>query len=349
MVTFWWLSKYPAGILLFFLFHLIAIPIYSQQPSRHFLDIFERETQATRQESQFGNFRNIKHISYFPDTLPVWFFESPHASENKHYSIGISDPDMAPEEAFRQAWHRAKILSTFTNKARFEYYRDVFTSDQLQTGRHYMQRFDTFFRITADCFADSASFTLIDSHFTRYNESIVLVAYSSPGVKPETQLPSLNLSATASVLFIEARIGDAFEPQASYDLETEICSHTESLEVSHFSSIRKGNRSSTTSFWKDKEIDTPYFVYRYTNPTWEPLTRPFSSYRGLWASYLRHLLEFVALSFEQSNVSLRTVSESTEPGARDLIREIASLNARLMISGLDFKPNEIVFDLTIEE
>lgn len=327
---------------------LIAFPVLSQQPSRHFQDIFERETRNVRQDTQFGFFRNISQLSYFPDTLPLWFFTPPSSAGNVHYSIGISDPDMKPEEAFRQAWHRAMIMSMFLNRARIEYYRDVFSSDQVQTGRHYMQRFDTFFRIRSSCSADSTNFQLIDSHFTRFNESIVLLAYS-PGLFSEANPPSLSLSATASVLFIEARVGDAFEPQASYDLDAEVY-HTEgATQRSHFSSIRKGNRSATTSLWMEREVIFPHFVYRYTNPTWEPFSRPLSSYRGLWASYLQHMLEHITLSFEQSNITLRSVSEGAEPGARDLVREIASINARLSITAIDFKPDEVIFDLIIEE
>ncbi|MFW5706730.1 MAG: hypothetical protein ACOC12_02310, partial [Bacteroidota bacterium] len=127
-----------------------GISLVAQTPSKHFLEIFEKETnQIGSQESKYGNFKHTGKLSFFPDTLPVWFFQPPVPEHNQVYAIGISDPDLPAQEGFQQAYYRARVMAVLFNGARIEYFRDVFTSDQDQgAGDRYRQRFDTFFRLT---------------------------------------------------------------------------------------------------------------------------------------------------------------------------------------------------------
>ncbi|TVQ06589.1 MAG: hypothetical protein EA361_19390 [Bacteroidetes bacterium] len=328
---------------------VLSYSLEAQNPGQHFRDIFERETSQKRQESQYANFRNVKQLSFFPDTLPLWFFQPPQSDHEKVYAIGISDPDLPPEEAFQQAFYRAMVLAVLYNSPRIEYFRDVFTSARdEEPQRAYRQRFDTYLRITASEVADSSQFWLIDNHLTRYNESIVLIGYT-PKTERREETKISRISATASVLYIEAHIGDTYEPQASFDLASEIHTSGENPGKSEFNVTQKGTRKNTSSIHNGHKKTFPMFVYRYSNPSWEPFTRPLVSYHGLWGIFMPQLLEHITLTTEQTRLQIRALEEQSEPQIQNLIREVAAHDARISILGLEFNPNEILFETLLEE
>ena len=324
--------------------------VFSQTPSQHFLDIFERETRGQEQEIRFGDFRNVERISFFPDTLPSWFFQPPQSYESRIFAVGISDPDLPEEEAFFQAFYRAKMLAVLFNHTRIEYFRDIFTSTQDgQSRRAHRQRFDTFFRLSSAVNADSSRFEVVDHHFTRFNESMVLLAYDTgtgnlekPGNNPET------LSASATVLYIEAHMGDAYEPQASFDLVSELYIPMHTPLTAGFFCTRKGNKEAIRSVFNQEEIRYPTFVYRYTNPSWEPHSRPFVSYHGLWGAFIQQLLEYLTLATEQTTLRLKSLGEDTESASTEMAREVAALHARLIINHVELFPDRFGFDLEIK-
>ncbi len=318
----------------------------AQNPPRSFKETFNKETRNHRQHSQYGNFRNLANLSFFPDTLPDWFFQPPASGTNRVYAIGISDPDLCPEQAFLQAYYRARVMAVLFNTSRIEYFRDVFTATRHGIPqRSYRQRFDTYFRISANEVADSTQFHIIEQHLTRYNESLVLLAYSPSRASINE---TTSISAMASVLYIEAQVGDAFEPQASYDLITEIHQPAQHPQRAEFNSIRKGHREATYSLFLDKEITFPLFVYRYCNPSWEPYTKPMVSYNGLWSVFIQHMLKHLTLTTEQSNLRLRSMGQQSEPEATDLTREIAAQTARIHLISLDFSAEDIIFNMWLE-
>jgi hypothetical protein len=327
---------------------LIYGKAYTQRPapSDHFRDVFERETQRKPDSYAFGNFKNIGYLSFFPDTLPQWFFKPPKNDLQRIYAIGISDPDLTRDEAFEQAIYRAKILAVLYNTSRVEFFRDVFTSTaEGDRYRGYRQRFDTYFRISASQMADSAQFIVIDQHLTRYNESVVLLSYT-PAPINGTQFS--RITAMASMLYVEAQVGNAFEQQSSYDLISEIQHSGRDTEKATFNATRKGNREQTTSFFLENEIHFPLFVYRYSNPDWKSFTKPMVSHSGLWGIYIRQMLEHITLTTEQNNMRLRSINQQSEPQATDLAREISAKVMRINLIELDFNPTGINFEITID-
>jgi hypothetical protein len=336
-------------LIIFFIVLPGAAKLKGQSPSKQFLDIFEKETNpGVKQENQYGNFKNAGDLSFFPDTLPVWFFQPPVARYDHVYAIGISDPDLSAEEAFQQAFYRAKVMAILLNSPQIEYFRDVYTSNREQRARdRHRQRFDTFFRLTASELADSSQFHIVDQHLTRYNEAVVLLGYM-PGTNnnPGKEFP--RISATASVLYIEAHIGEVYEPQASYDIISEIHNYGLTPMKAEFNCTRKNNRQVTYSQFLGRDISFPLFVYRYSNPSWKPYTKPLVSYHGLWGMYVQQMLEHITLSTEQSNIRLRSLGENSEPGASDMIREIASQKGRILINEVDFSAEEILFTVEIQ-
>ncbi len=342
-------SSYRKTISLFLLQIMISSFgfLFAQNPSRHFMDIFEKETHSDR-SMQFGHFINVEQLSFFPDTLPSWFFNPPVSSPQKVYAVGISDPDLTADDAFEQALYRAKVLAVLYNTSTIEYFRDVFTSvkdDDKYLG--YRQRFDTYFKITASQPASKNQFLVIDQHLTRYNESIVLVSFN-PKPKTGDDEITTRISAIASMLYIEAQVGDAFEPQSAFDLISEIRHQDDIYQTASYTIIQKGNREQTRSMFKDQEIRYPMFVYRYSNPSWKAYTKPLVCHAGLWGAYMQQMLQHLTLTTEQNNIHLRSLGQQTEPEATELAREVSSKSMRIKLLTVDFSEKNIIFDITLE-
>lgn len=319
-----------------------------QVPS-HFRDIFERETRSGTPQSRFGGFQNISTLSYFPDTLPSWFLYPPPASSSKIYAIGISDPDMEPGEAFEQAIYRAKCLAVLFNKAKVQYYRDIFSTENQQYARgQHRQRFDTFFRLSVSQAVDSSDFAVVSEHFTRFHEAIVLLSYTPSSHEPAKGREQ-KIQAEATVLYVEAHVGNVYEPQAAYDFKTKVKSYGMSPLSAEYNCVQKGSRVLSQSFYNNREMVFPGFLYRYASVFWEPHTRPIVSYNGLWSAYIQRLFKHLTLTTEQSSIRIRSLGETSAPGASDLAREVAVKNARIHVKGVELTPDQINFEVEMIE
>ncbi len=330
-------------IFIMVLFSLSAIPTSGQKEA--FEKIFEKETRAKGLAS-YGKFKNVERVSFYPDTLPRWFFRPPTSSNGSIYAIGISDPDLTPEDAILQAIHRAQSMAVLQSNALMQYYRDVYTVDHTeQRYKGYGQRFDTYFKLSANHSADSTCFSLVETHMTRYNEAVVLIRYSPSGKKSNAN----QIKTIGTALYIEAQIGNVFETQAEYEI---ITNHKSVLGVcvdSRFTYREKGKRYLAISKFMGINNEYPIYNYKYCNPSWAPNTQPLISYNGLWSIFTKKLLRYLTLNTEETSVNIRSLDETYNPEIRNLSREVAVKNAQLLINGIEFGVDSIGFDLNILE
>ena len=328
------------------LFILAGIALNGQ--SRQFMDMFERETRSIRSNNSFANFRNVQKLSYFPDTLPAWFFTPPVSSSLNVYAIGISDPDMEKEKALEQALYRARTMAVILHKSELQYYKDIYTShEENQTARGHRQRFDVYLRLTASRNVVCSQFTLVNQHYTRYNEAIVLIRFA-PDKSREAQDLVARVSAVANIFMVEARIGDAFEPQKSFDLVAEITTEGQRPINAEFNMITRGNRRLTHSNFGGQMIDYPAFAYRYTNPSWQPHHIPLTSQFGLWSVYLSGLMEHISLNTQNSDVIIKNVSQQNPyENRRNLVREVAQETTKIKLVTMDFEHDHVTFDVNL--
>lgn len=330
------------------LFHLLKIDANGQS-KEEFEKIFLKETEGSNSGPKFGKFKNIDQLSYYPDTLPSWFFAPPQATLNHIYAIGISDPDLTPNDAAYQALHRAKTMAVLYNKAQIQYFRDIYSVEYSEGSRKmYGQRFDTYFKLSSSGIADSSCFKIENHHFTRYNEAIVLIRYTPLNNETKSMNNEL-ISMVGTALYIEAQVGDAFEPQAEYEFTTVIRSPKVPIQSSQFTFRQKGNRFLSISEFQGENHDFPLFTYKYANPSWPSNTNPLVSYNGLWSIYSKLFLRQLSLETEQSSVRIRTLEEQYSPQMRNLSREVAIKTAKMQINGIEFGSDSISFDIHLQE
>jgi hypothetical protein len=325
-----------------------SLVLYGQSQA-NFEKTFLKETQAKETGFEgFGKFKNITTLSYYPDTIPSWFFNPPVASSNSIYAIGISDPDMTIEEAMAQALYRAKVMAVLFSKSHIQYFRDVYTTEMAQ-GKYssFRQRFDTYFKVSGAAYVDSAQFSVVNQHFTRYNEAVVLLQFSPKSLQNETARHMISTMAT--VLYIEAQVEDAFEPQAEYEFISALRVIGKPLYGARTMYRQKGNKFLALSEFLGQEITFPLYYYKYANPRWANNTQPLVCYNGLWSQYTKEMLKHLTLATEQSKVKIKTLGSQQVGDNSNLFREIAVKTAQLNLIGIDFGNDTIGFNFQIYE
>lgn len=317
------------------------------QNEQAFEKIFLKETQNSANSNSGSKFKNIKSFSYYPDTLPSWFFNPPTGTSGCIYAVGISDPDMIPAKAKEMAIYRAKSMAALYNFAKLQYFRDVYTSEE-QSGRYsnIRQRFDTFFKISAASKFDDESFAVVDSHMTRYNESMILIKYSPKTIQEEAYKM---LSVVGTVLFIEAQVGDAYEDQAEYEVLSVLKPLQNQIQTAHFIYREKGDRFYSSSDFLDSTINFPSYLYKYASPAWANNTPPMTTYNGLWCKFTRELLYRLTITTEQTKTKVKNLGERYNPESAKLSREIVSYLAQIKLNGIEFERDTMKLKLNVNE
>lgn len=316
------------------------------QNKNSFEKIFEKETKDNS-TNESVKFKNVNRLSFYPDTLPSWFFAPPQSSLNCIYAVGISDPDMEPLKAKEMAIHRAKALAGLYLNAKIQYFRDVYTSEK-ESGQYanYRQRFDTYFKVSSLSKIDDASFAVLDSHMTRYNESMVLIKYTPKSLQ---KAMGNALSVVGTVLYIEAQVQDAFEVQAEYELISAIRQPEKDIKSAHFLYREKGNKFLSNSEYLDSVINFPVYIYKYASPDWNKNTQPLTSYNGLWSKFTREMLRNLTLTTEQTKTRIKSLGEKYNPAMSNLTREIVSYLAQLKLNGIVFERDSMKLNLNVNE
>jgi len=311
-----------------------------------FEKIFQKETQGTESSSS-TKFKNITRLSYYPDTLPSWFFTPPSSTLNSIYAVGISDPDMEPANAKLMAIHRAKAMIGLYLNAKMQYYRDVYTSEK-ESGQYsnYRQRYDTYFKVSSLSNIDDESFAVVDSHMTRYNESMILIKYSPTSLQ---NVGVNKLLVVGTVLYVEAQVEDAFEVQAEYELLSALREPAKQAQSAHFLYREKGNKFLSNSEYLNCDIDFPVYIYKYISPDCIANTPPLVSYNGLWSKFTREMLRSLTLTTEQTKIKIKNLGEKYNPATSNLSREIVSYLAQLKLNGIVFESDSMKLDFVVNE
>lgn len=314
--------------------------------NENFERIFEKETSGN-EAVESTKFNNISTFSFYPDTLPNWFFTPPESSLNGIYAVGISDPDMEPAKAKEMAIHRAKAMASICLNAKLQYFRDVYTSVK-ESGRYtdYRQRFDTYFKISSISKIDDESFAVIDSHMTRYNESMILIKCTPNQAQA---ISNKLLSVVGTVLYIEAQVDNAFEVQAEYELLSAFREPETEIQSAHYLYREKGNKFLSNSEYLNSVVDFPVYIYKYASPNWDKNTQPLVSYNGLWSKFTRELLRNLTLTTEQTKTKIKNLGEKYNPETSNLTREIISYKAQLKLNGIVFERDSMKLNLSVNE
>jgi len=294
-------------------------------------------------ETYSVRFHNIDRLSYYPDTLPSWFFNPPLSGGDDFYAIGISDPDMTRDSAMAQAMQRAKGIIAIEVNTKVQYFRDIYKVETVE-GRYVTegQKYDTYYKIASSIPFSDSGIAVLDSHFTRYNEQLVLVHYSVPS---KYNHPN-QLEAKATVVNLEFTINDVSELQEEYTIYFfQDCADTAHNTETSYNYRRRDWRFNYLSKINSKVHNYPSYSYKYVGLNQYDSTVVFTSYPGLWAAYLRGWMQEITYHAEQGKKLVRSLGDSYDPKSEDIIRETSQCKGSFGLQSLRIDDDKIQLDL----
>lgn len=329
----------------FLVFTCFAVLSGRPQDKKKFEKIFEKETSG--EVSGSTKFQNIKQLSYYPDTLPAWFFQ-PSILGSGYYAVGISDPDMPWEEAKQQAILRAKTIAVWQERCKIQYFKDIYTdAREVQRYTTLNERFDIYFKLTSEVKVTQNMFAVVDTHFTRFNEYIVALQYlpTSNLQQSDTLSPFISY---ASVFYVSASFDGTEENQAEYDVKNFLQTPALATQGFEFVYREKGTKFMSISSLNGHKVDYPAYPYSYTFPGASNRKQVLVSYNGLWSIVIRELLNTIMLNTQPLSVRLKNIDQKYRSGINRLAREIASFDSQVRINGIKFDNDSLKFDLKLQ-
>ncbi len=327
-------SSFFASISLLILSAVSIGDAYSQQSKL----LYEIERQKTV-ETKAPKFMHIERLSYYPDSLPSWFFNPPLSGGDEFFAIGISDPDMTKDSANMQALERAKGMIAFQVDSKIQYFRDIYNIERV-SGRYtdQGQKYDTYYKITSTIPFSNPDFTVVDSHFTRFNEQVLLVKYLLPRIVKTGE----EVEAKASIVKLEFTLNNVFELQEEYDVNFfQDCSDPKLNTVNNYTYRLRDWRYSYTSQRQSKVHNYPSYAYKYYGPNEYDSTVVFSSYPGLWAGFVRGWMREMTGHAEQGRKFVRSIGDTYSPKSENIVRETSRIRGSFGFQGLRFSDEKL--------
>ncbi len=275
---------------------------------------------------------NIARVSYYPDSLPKWFFSPPPSGGDQYYAIGISDPDMPKDSATAQAVERAKGMIALQVDSKIQYFRDIYNIERI-SGKYtdQGQKYDTYYKISASIPFSTPNFAVIDSHFTRFNEQVLLVKYSLPIVAKSDE----EVDAKVSIVKLEYTMNNVFELQEEYDVNFyQDCKNPEMNVVNNYVYRLRDWRYSFMSHRQSKVHNYPSYTYKYYGLNDYDSTVVFTSYPGLWAGLVRGWMREMTNHAEQGRKFVRSIGDIYLPKSENIVRETARISGCFGFQGL---------------
>lgn len=312
-----------------------CVNVFSQQSKL----LYEISRQKQNEVSLSPKFVHIERLSYYPDSLPSWFFNPPQSGSDDFYAIGVSDPDMTRDSARLQAIERAKGMIAFQVDSKIQYFRDIYNIERVN-GRYTEQgqKYDTYYKVSSSIPFYEPSFAVVDSHFTRYNEQIVLVKYSPlPNVTSNDAL-----EAQAAVVRLEFSLNNVYELQEEYDLHFfQDCKRTEYNTDNSYQYRLRDYRFSFSSAVKSKVHNYPSYNYKYYGPDEYDSTIVFTSYPGLWGGIVRGWMREMTTHAEAGRKFVRSIGDVYQPKSENIVRESSRIRGSFGLQSVRLKDDKI--------
>lgn len=286
---------------------------------------------------------NVLH----PVLLPEWFFNLPVSTTNCIYTIGISDPGMKEEEAFKLAELRAMCITTLLSHAEISSVVDNYSNDQqAEKAGEFTTKYVNYFRIIAKGSFDSERFEVVNQHFTSFNEAIVVLRYSVKELS--TSIPA-SLKAIVDVYQAERQKYNKFEMEEKYEIAGTL--YTSELDESYYYSFQSlNNLLEITSSYNEMQLHFPYFHFRYQGqPQDQPNTLSYSitsklNY-GIWKAFLEVFLQKVYLLTQPHNVKIKKVGDDYTSKNQDFIREVSESKPSFKIVNIQISNNQLFVEM----
>ena len=289
----------------------------------------------------------LQTIVLHPVVLPEWFFTFPDLNANCIYSIGVSDPGMEEEEAFKLAMLRAKCFTSLLLNAEISNVIDNYSNNQQsEKTEKFTTKFVNYFRISAQGTFDKEKFEVVNQYFTSFNEAIVVLKYA---VNDSTTDVSDSLKVVLDVYQAERQKYNKFEMEEKYETSG-ILSSNGSDESFYYSFQSLNNLFEITSSYNEKKLHFPYFHFRYQGQMQDhsvTMNNSISSKLnyGLWKAFLEVFLQNILLLSQPNAVKIEKVGDDYTSKNQNFTREVFESEPAVKLVNIFISNNQLFVEL----
>jgi hypothetical protein len=285
-----------------------------------------------------------------PASLPSWLASLPPSDENISYALGISDPGMDEESAFKLAESRAKSVIGLLTHPRITSMIDNFSNEEYNTrSDEFVTKYENIFNIETNLASTANNFEIVNQYFTSFGEAVVLMKYNHGASAPELYDTTRVMVNTYQV---ERQKSDKYEIEDRYEIEGFMKTGNDSLDNLSFSYSYKSlnNLVEIESRFGYEVLPFPYANFRYMETSdslstiiSENLTRKLNY--GLWKAYIETLTKKIALLSHALSGNIKQVGDDYSSQNKNLSREISESNPSFKINCIQISNNCITIDV----
>ncbi|OQX72164.1 MAG: hypothetical protein B6D61_14855 [Bacteroidetes bacterium 4484_249] len=184
-----------------------------------FHETLEKEIKNTGRDTGSYSGEHVLH----PAHLPYWIFQLPESNQQTVYAIGISDPGMEENNAYKLAELRAKSIIAVLLHPAVAGVTDNFSNERVNpASEDFTAKYVDYNRIVSTLYNCDINTEIVERFFTSFNEAIVLAKYK----------PVLQNEVTDSIIVIvgvyqaERQKSDNFEIEEKFEITSNFINDT---------------------------------------------------------------------------------------------------------------------------
>ena len=285
--------------------------------------LLEKETATSKDEHDSPSF-----FTLVPERLPEWINQIPPSSGNNLYLLGISDPGMDEETGLLVAKLRLKTVYALLAGTIVRNMRDFYTSERHAS---YSNAFIDYTEFSNKISADFSQINIIDSHTTKYGETILLGEIDINTLNVNNSESKL-LEVSAGIMSNARRVGSRTEMVSKANLKTTYISDelNEEIELS-YKTHAINRRVNTETILNGKPISSlPALSLRYSMESQaaeDSVSIDLTGYslrNGLWYAYITSIMFELADAAHGQAINISNIHEIFDNMVQNLTREIVS-------------------------
>jgi len=285
-----------------------------------------------------------------PASLPDWFSSIPPSDYSVLYALGISDPGMDQESAYKLAELRAKSVIGLLIHPRITSMIDNFSNEEYHTtSDEFVTKYENVFSMETNMASTTHSFEIANQYLTSFGEAVVLMKYNHDESRPELYD---TMSVMVNTYQVERQKTDKYEIEERYEIRGFMKTGKDSLDYPFFLYSYKSlnNLIEIESRFGNEVLTFPYANFRYleTSDSLYPIMNENLIRKlnyGLWKAYIEILTKKISLLSHTLSGNIKQVGDDYSSQNKNLSREISESNPSFKINYVRISNNCITIDV----
>lgn len=313
--------------------HLVIVLLFSLSVSAQTSDFVEWQKnypdliwnfEKNLDDPLSGTLQKIPDQYFSHDTLPSWFFNWNSVAENNIYSIGVSDPFLDSEKAYKQAYNRAVFLLSIQMLTVINGMNEFYSrTDDVKFEKN--DAYTQYYQLFSKSNINDSIIQIREKSILKTGEYLIKLKYPLDA----SFLKNFNIYISMEWYSQEKSLELGFETTEKLILKGNTISKNGLSEGCSYTYKRYNEKDEVLS---ECQENTEYYVptFSYFNGN-----KNIQSTQGLWNTIFYNFTRKMLSSSQLSNLVVKNVSDIHQKLDNNLSREIIIRQSDFYVSGID--------------